>query len=457
MRKKELLKLIKKKKMKKSKTFCIYLLIQFLNSEAIAKLDKNADISFLDYLQYMEANTKLNKIDLFKPPYLEENSPEYKVLNTFLNAEPRKTALVFESSPAFELKTLKSVQEPACGMTMLSNKQIVTSTCYYDKDAERLKGNTILRDGTTGQPIEKLSNEPASTVAFHQGVMLTGTCYYNKANGYVQGELRFKDKKGMTNVIEKPAAGIAFFSDGYMIISTCFYNEHLKGSIDLYNAQGDFVKNLSTQPASGIVMLEDGNFITSTCYYDKEDDCLKGNIKLRDPFGSCIKKLFEVPASCILLENGEFIIGTSYYDKDTDRLEGSITFTKPQLSDKSINTPFIDRIYALAINKPTNACFQFQKGVEKPNPGISALCFLPAEILFYIYTFVFPYPEQKSMAVINPHCDFPYFKPTDTTEVLLAREFAKKIFRIGFFSSAKPSNDQRIEEKPTKQQQRKTS
>lgn len=443
MRKDELINLVRKNE--KSEVLCIKLLKAFLQTEQIKKLKNLNDVSFKDYLHFIQ-QTHPNQavIELFKEPNLMLASNEAALLLSFMNKEEVLKPILFDNNLEYEFDKLSFVQEPASAIAILPDGNMITSICYIDECGDVTSGEIVLRD-SAGNRIRTLVNEPASAIAIlPDGNMITSTCGYDDFDPVGEIVLRDADGNRIRTLVSEPAAGLVILPNGNMITSTCFFDAHdvPKGKIVLRGPAGNYIKTLVKQPASAIALPPNGSFmITSTVNFDEKGNPI-GHVDVRDLAGNRIKTLLKEPISAIaMLANGNMMTSTCFFD-EADEAMGEIAFKRPRLVAKEFpfrigETALLRGVNKLLLDMATLGCKEFHKGSKQfQNQDVSLLCKLPPELLHQIFSYTFPFPESEKAVVVNASA-FPFHADKDIKKVKFADEFANKIFDMAFFKSPK--------------------
>lgn len=355
---------------KDSKVLSIFLLSKFLETKSIRELDKNSDVSFSNYLTFLQKDLYKafpNILDLFKEPHLNLESNEAQVLAKFLEAEDLKRPLITNHNLLYEFNKINFASGPASAIAILPDGRMITSTCYFDSNGypkmvwdpittTMIHASSIVLRDSTGKIIETLVHEPASAIALlPDGNMITSTCFFDKygwpkmkwddaTQTHIHASsivLRDKTGKKIKTLVHEPAAAIVILRDGRMITSTCYFDNngwpkmewdnqeevHLS-KIILREATGETIKILAHEPASSITILPDDTMITTTCYFDgygwpktRWDEATQtfvsvSKIVLRNLDGERIKILASEPAaSLVMLPTGNFMASTCYFDE----------------------------------------------------------------------------------------------------------------------------------------------
>lgn len=290
----------------------------------------------------------------------------------------------------FQAKLLHSISEPASTIVRLPNGNLLTGSCKITKDG-LLYGNIILRD-KNGKRLKVISDDPTSSIHLLEHHMITGT-YFN-------------------------------------------YNNAGRGRMYLRNIDGTIIDDnlpwtTSNDNYSQVEMLADGTMLAVCGGVIKH---LKNN-KAED-----ILKLND-PINCFLREKGSLITGNC--KTGSQGIHGAINFYNVELVGRPIipkfkiskedtknNTVnFIQHaVNMYLLDVAFKACILIHKNKNNLIRDRGDL-FLPLDIYFLIYEYVFPFPKAIHKTIIDRYS----FPLQQLKEQRAATHFAHTITNLKMF------------------------
>lgn len=415
----------------------IYFLKLFMASENIIKLNKQDDISFNTFLNFIEQHfPQEHIIDLFNYTYLDflySPSREASFFYKFIAPENQKNSILIYPVLNWPLKRINFIEAPLSALTMLPNDLMVFGTCFGNTFSGKISLYT-----KECRFIKLLVSEPATALAItSDGHILSAISDDDGLNG----EIVLRDKEGqrIRTLLNEPATALAITMDGN-ILRGLSNREGTRGKIDLLDFNGQHIKTLVDEPSRALAITASGNILSGLWRLPKNNSdqhaYIEGNMVLRAPDGQYIETLSKEPTTGIGISSEGMIVTISC---DAMREHGSIQFYQPSITKISpvFSMNHTKQIVSqILMDKTAMACIQFHKGYLFPDDTVSLLCRLPKDILKIIYSYVFSFSgmEQKGTVYHQRSNASSNTEPLSCLKkISISEAFATKVLNLKFF------------------------